>query len=350
MMSAFVRYNSVMAAFIMLPLLLLINMAFSSQPLSGDLTRVGGHLEENFGWNAPQEAFKKSRFVMADSIADLDRHFDVVVVGDSFSADQQKGWQNYLVENTGLSVITFYLAHDFKLADVVTSEQFKNFPPKILIFESVERVAFQRLHEYAQWDLAEEGGDTEFPLHRGKVLVQEFPKKELLRKVEVDVERLLSEAANHIEKSVYRFIGSDKDKTAVLSLGQDNLFSSGEPDKLLVLKDDLQKNFSESDVTRAVQGLQKARSLVEANGKTRFVFLMFPDKLTAYSPFLAPGTTQVSSLFPALAAHYPLLRLDQRFQSALRQGVKDLYLPNDTHTGSYGYKTAALGLIDYILQ
>lgn len=349
-MSAFVRYNSVMAAFIVLPLFYLVYLALNSQPLSGDLTRVGGHIEENFGWNDPQEAFQNSHFVMAKSISDLDRHFDVVVVGDSFSGDHKKGWQNYLVEDTGLSVITFYMANGFNLADIVASKQFKNFPPKILIYESVERLAFARLHEFSDWGLEGLLGKVNQPLQRDKVIVQEFPKTEQQRKVKVDMERLFAEAANYIEKSLHRFVGSHKDKTVVLPLRQDNLFSSGEPGKLLVLKDTLHKEISENDVAMAVQGLQKARSLVEANGETRFVFMMFPDKVTAYSPFLSPGIKPAPSAFPPLAERYPLLRLDQRFQSELRQGAKDLYLPNDTHTGSNGFKTAALGLIDYILK
>lgn len=349
-MNAFIRYNSIIAAFILLPLFYLNYLAFSSQPLSGDLTRVGGHLEEDFGWNAPQVAFKKGRFVMAKSISDLDRHFDVLVVGDSFSADQQKGWQNYLVENTGLSVITFYMAHGFNLADIVASKQYKNFPPKILIYESVERLAFVRLHEFADWSLEEQRGQENLPLHHNKVTAQEFPKKKQLRKVKVDLERLFAEAANYIEKSLYRFTKKHENKTVVLPLRQDNLFSSGEPDKLLVLKNTLHKELSEDDVTKAVQGLQKARYLVEMNGKTRFVYMMFPDKVTAYSPFLSPDIKPVPSAFPPLAERYPMLRLDQYFQSALRQGAKDLYLPNDTHTGSTGFKAAAFGLIDYILK
>lgn len=349
-MNAFVRYNSVIAAFILLPLFLAVYMALGSQPLSGDLTRIGGHLEEDFGWNEPQKVFQSGRFVMAKSITDLDHHYDVVVIGDSFSADRQKGWQNYLVENTGLSVITFGMAYGFSLEDVVTSAPFKDFPPKILIYESVERRALQRLHEFSEWDVQRQVSEVEFSLHSNNVLSRDYPKREHLRKVTVDVERLLSEAANRIEKSVYRLTGSDKDRTVVLPLKQGNLFSNGTPDKLLVLRDDLQKKFSDNDIATAIHGLLNARSLVEANGKTKFVFLMFPDKLTAYSPFLSPGTKTVPSAFPALAKRYPLLRLDQRFHSELLKGAKDLYLPNDTHTGYYGYKMAAMSLIDYLLQ
>lgn len=349
-MSAFARYNSVIGTFVLLLLFLLIYMAFSSQPLSGDLTRIGGYLEEDFGWNEPQEAFESKHFVLANSIADLDRRFDVVVVGDSFSADHYRGWQNYLVENTGLSVITFYMAYGFNLAGVIASEEFKKFPPKILIYESVEHLAIQRLHEFSKWDVERKVGGVGFSLDRDVVFVQDFPKKELLRQTQVDLEILFSEASHYIQKSVYRMIGSDKDKTEILSLKRGNLFSNEMPDKLLVLKDEVFMKFSESDITKAVQGLQNAHSLVEENGETKFAFLMFPNKLTAYSPFLDSGIAPVPSVFPVMAEHYTLLRLDQSFQSELQQGAKDLYLPNDTHAGYYGHKVAALGLIDYILQ
>ncbi|MEN8170086.1 MAG: hypothetical protein ABFS08_07670 [Pseudomonadota bacterium] len=349
-MDLFIFYNRIVVTLIVLPVILLIGVTVTLQPLDGDLTRIGGHSEGRFGWNKPQVLFEKSQFLVAKSIGDYNREFDVVVLGDSFSAHSTKGWENYLVEHTGLSVIMFYMADGYTLSDITNSEAYNIHPPKLLIYESVERLAFSRLHElsHKSWPLSANKELSGLPSEALVYRVQ--AKKRINRRNSLGLEQRFSEAVSLIDKSKFRRLGRDNGKTMVFPLVRSDLFSSGDPSSLLVVMDDTKKVFSDNDVKQAVLGVNKARSAVEANGHTRFFLMIFPDKLTAYSSFLDPAVKQVSSFIPALAAHYPLLRLDKSFEVELQQGAKDLYLPNDTHTGSYGHEVAALSLIDFVFH
>lgn len=77
-------------------------------PADGDLARVGGYAENEFGWRAPQTTFEKNLFHVTTDLKDYNRYYDVVLLGDSFSCDQESrrfGWQNYFINRTGLSMI-----------------------------------------------------------------------------------------------------------------------------------------------------------------------------------------------------------------------------------------------------
>jgi len=79
---------------------------------------------------------------------------------------------------------------------------------------------------------------------------------------------------------------------------------------------------------------------VEANGKTLFLAMVAPDKLTTYGPFLAAKAFRGISRLDLLA-DYPalnLVRFDRDFDPAAHV---DLYLPNDTHWSTTGHRLAA---------
>jgi len=128
------------------------------EPESNELTRMGGYLENEFGWNAPQEHFAKPMFDMARSIEDYKRYYDVVVLGDSFSENQSHGWQNYFARESGLSVITFRLGR-VKPDDILNSQVYRKQPPKLFIYQIVERNIINR-HKKCANDT--ETGETHF--------------------------------------------------------------------------------------------------------------------------------------------------------------------------------------------
>src|SRR4051794_31233156 len=85
--------------------------AASFEPLVGDLARLGGLAEKDYGWNGAEEQF-------APPLAEqgrLDRHYPIIVLGDSFSTrstpDRQTPygsfWTDFLSAHTGLRVGVF---------------------------------------------------------------------------------------------------------------------------------------------------------------------------------------------------------------------------------------------------
>jgi hypothetical protein len=82
---------------------------------------------------------------------------------------------------------------------------------------------------------------------------------------------------------------------------------------------------------------------VQANGRTAFLAMIVPDKLTVYAPFLSDRRFATFSHLDRLA-EIPSVNL-VRVDSALdpRSHV-DLYLPDDTHWSSATHAMAA-GLV-----
>jgi len=117
------------------------------QPVDGDLARVGGYAENEFGWKAPQAVFDQNLFKVTTDLKDYDKYYDVVVLGDSFSVDQESrrfGWQNYFINRTGLSMIVFDTRRYWPM-EIYELPIFKQNPPKVFIFESVERYLHERV-------------------------------------------------------------------------------------------------------------------------------------------------------------------------------------------------------------
>ena len=119
-------------------------LAFFLQPLTGDLMRLGGYAEHNFGWNGGQTRFDPP-LVGAGS---LNSPYDIVVVGDSFSLpveltpgsvpDERNHWTDYLAAESGLSIGAFNRDR-ISLETFLASESFLDTPPKLLVVEYAER-------------------------------------------------------------------------------------------------------------------------------------------------------------------------------------------------------------------
>ncbi len=132
------KYNLIILGPLGIVFLILYALALTLEPIDGDLTRTGPYLESEFGWNAPQEQFAKDIYALAKNET-YDKYYDVVIVGDSYSTMEfTYQWQNYLTLLTGLSSITFNI-HSTNIDNLIASENFKKHPPKIFIWEFVER-------------------------------------------------------------------------------------------------------------------------------------------------------------------------------------------------------------------
>jgi hypothetical protein len=88
----------------------------------------------------------------------------------------------------------------------------------------------------------------------------------------------------------------------------------------------------------------------QANGRTHFLYLAAPDKLSVYAEHLADAGLRAISLLPELYRSPGLnqVRLLDRFREAVRRGEKDVFLPNDTHWGSAGHRIVADAVVDAI--
>jgi hypothetical protein len=311
------------------------------ETLTGDLTRIGWFSENEFGWAGEQQRFVPP---LAPA-ATLDGRYDIVAVGDSFTAEEYNPgvtWPHFLARDTGLRIGVFDSGID-SLDSVLASPGYREHPPAALIYEVVERSLIP----------AHRGGDV-----AGCVATSPTPRPRLaiapLSVAPRSVSRTLSRpwddwpasyAMNYLLQNTLRWWRGHEATSAVrLEMTRAGLFSSRHSRGLLVYAEDFNKeSWSAADWTAALCDLARIQDRVEANGHTAFLAMIVPDKLTVYSPFLADRH---------IAALSQLGRLDEipsvnlvRVDRALDPGARaDLYLPDDTHWSSATHEMAA-GLV-----
>ena len=343
-------------ALVLAPVSLLFGVDVYLQPLYGDLTRVGSHAENDFGWSKPQ-----LEFLQPLSARDhYDRHYDVVVLGDSFSVrDPKLNWQNYLVAATKWSVLTLDINRT-TLAQVLDNPAFRRAPPKLLIVETVERELPRRMKHEPTCD------PRDFPVPRPAatgfvphaVTVHESDLQGLTRQVERETalrDIKLGYVRDYLWRSLLRtLLGNGYTKAEKVELTNDAPFSSSIKSEMLVFKNDIRKAqwWREMGLPEMSCRIGRMREQAEANGQTRFVFMVAPDKLTAYADYLRDKDLRGLSALAELSGNFPevMPRLDVALISAIRRGEQDVYLPDDTHWGSSGYRIAAETLLTFIQQ
>ena len=132
------------------PVAVLFALVIYLQPLYGELTRLGYYPEREFGWNDPQVVFPNIKPAFLTSLDNKNSYYDILVLGDSFSfARPEAQWQNYLAAATGESVGSLDI-YKVSLSQVLASKEFLEHPPKVFIFEAVERLLPRQLQRNTQ--------------------------------------------------------------------------------------------------------------------------------------------------------------------------------------------------------
>ena len=342
---------------------LLLGTAVYLEPFSGDLSRLGGYPENAFGWRIPQERFSTPLYAKDG----YDKYYDVVVFGDSFSfkspgeqTDVGSYWTNYFANRTGLSLVSFHIGKT-GLEEVVGTKIFLRSPPRFFIFEYVERDIAgipQKLGAYGGYVNGCKPAPAPImdPLVMSPLRLspQPFDRKEVYLQSGDDLFGLnLTATANLLRKSIFRnILGIDNTGVINLKLTRGDLFSNNSSSEVLIYsKDTLKKNWTKKQMKEVQCSLISLQNAIQSNGKTYFILLIVPDKLTVYDGYLKDkqyvGFGKIGQL-ENLDLNMPKLR--QRIKREVAAGIKDIYMPNDTHWGVNAHKMAADVIIDYLME
>ena len=302
------------------------------EPISGDLTRVGHWPERDYGWNKPQPVVS----IHANGTGIFNPQ--VLVLGDSFS--HPNIWQSYLSELRHLEILTF------QYQDVACVDNWlhwvaeKHYPNvHTVVIETAERgfvPLFKNLHICASrtpmsYELAE------------KNFVPARTQKGLL----LDAGYLIPAAINTL-RSAWNVGRVDSSDVINVLLSTDKLFSNRRSNRLLYYaEDDLKIAWSEKDRVAAVGNLKYFQDNLAKIG-LHLVVIVVPDKSSAYRPYFANEASKVGypDIFEQLtSADVNNVNLLGYFQHAAGETV-DLYLPNDTHLSTQGYKLMASKVAD----
>jgi hypothetical protein len=339
--------------------LYLVPMSGMISTNSGDLTRIGWYPNNRYGNQKPNLVFQPSLVTQADAI---DRHYDVMVVGDSFSLDLEKSWPNYLAAN-GLSVLVIGVAGDFakpavaadverQITTLVQSQAFRDTPPSVFVFESIERLLKKRLVNDAKICTPLKGSDESTALAEPPVVTYRPPKEYLIKEVGMPPagsysEQQLTYARDFLVKNIRKVFGWKSD-VVELSLRVPR-FSSELPNTLLVTISDLDKEqWQDKDIHEMQCQLLRLQHAVQSNGKTLFIALPIPDKLSAYHDDLVDQSPPPGGIERLTDLRLNRPRIEKAIRSAIASGEKDVYLPNDTHFGSQGQLVTANTVLKFI--
>lgn len=327
-------------------------LAFWLQPITGDLTRLGGYPESEFGWDGEQMRFSPP----IAPVGVLGRAYDVVVVGDSFSMpveitaqprpDDRTHWTDFFKARTRLSVASFNRDR-VPLEKYLASDGFLKTPPKLLVVEYAERTL--------QWAPVKDGEQCAalaparvmpLPLSSTPLQPQPYDRDQSHR---LDTGRI-DNAVDFLTKNVPRWIaGVNTTQVSTQPLSRGNLFTSNRSTELLVFADDFVKaNLPETYLQSLACYFTEVQSRVEANGTTKFVLMIAPDRTTAYGAYLPALHLPNLTARLAKTEGLSIMRLDQVMKAAVESGVRDVYLPSDTHWASAGMVIASESLIRFV--
>lgn len=142
----------VKTSFFVLTFMILYGITYQYYKLNqGDLQRVGYIYAKDFNHkNGFENDFKQPRLFNNLSELSLNRtkKIDVLIVGDSFSAQNQVGYQNQFAKQTNLTVVNldnfFYDSPLQELSDIANGTILDEIKVKYIVLQSVERMLFSR--------------------------------------------------------------------------------------------------------------------------------------------------------------------------------------------------------------
>ena len=323
------------------------------EPLDGDLTRLGGYPENDFGWRGTQVGFSPE----LAPFGVLGNSYDVLVVGDSFSippgarsggprADHGY-WTDFFVQLTGLHVGTFH-RETLGPEDLLRSDGWRNAPPRLLVLQYAERNLGLVPPATAPCEGRPDRGGLDLPRRPVPAVARTYVRDTGHRIGTTAIDASI----DFLTKAVPRWVaGINTTQVLHYDLTRSDLFSSRRAGELLVYANELRRARTPvAELERIGCTLLNLQERVEANGWTRFVLMVAPDRSVVYSAWLPglrlPNMTDILARTPGLR----LLRLDKEMSAAAAQGVQDVYAPNDTHWASAGKQIAAEALASFVAQ
>ena len=346
-------YNLIICIPLLIVFSVLIALGMQMQPLDGDLTRLGGFTENDFGWNKPKERFQSKLYDSKEG-STYDRYYDIVVLGDSFSHHfPLSQWQNYLIQFTGLKTISYHL-DNFNIDDFLNSPAFKEKPPKIIIFETVERSFIHRGKQIGLEGNCQRQPDPDISVNPLKIEPLHNPLDLYERDMSSGpLHPNIGTAVHFLKRKIKITFNKKSIRSFLFPLKEDTYFSSRSNKYLLVYRDDVLKlKKKKEELQKALCQITALQNKVHENQKTLFITLLALDKLTAYSNFLETDEYKSDSWHNLIAStnNLNIPPLKAAFEFAIENKTQDVYLPNDTHWGSSGHRITAEVLYQYLME
>lgn len=328
---------------------LVLPLAFALDPPNGDLTELGGYAENRFGPRAPQAIFVPPLAEPARPGAS----YDVLVFGDGFSRPEAEErharyghyWTDHLRNLTGVTV-GLRSAGTAPLAAYLASPDFRERPPRVVILQLSERDLGERVAGLAL-------STVTTPRPHSVATLRPIAVEPLNRQPRT-MERTRAQAwspppighaldllVKALPRALLNVTGGPVEERSLAYAG---LFSSAAATTTLFRAEDFQPWRTDRRLLEERRaGLHAIQDAVQANGVTRFLLLVAPDKGTVYADFLLTPPPHRSAVDEVMAADPTLqaVPLAAGLTALAAGGVRDLYAPNGSRWGLEGQLYAA---------
>lgn len=308
----------------------------------GDLARLG------YLYNNPspksnilkQFSLQKQYTLVSEINLNTKTKFDALTIGDSFSAQGNIGYQNFLT-NEGTSVLDidiFFRENPIqKLVELINGDFFDTIQTDYVILQSVERSFMQRCE------------NIDFSKSLDLDSVKKILKKHVRRAPKKRILNFLSNDLFKIPLTNIQFKSSCKPKNSLtykVATNKETLFTKS-PNNLLFYKNDIDLMTYKNDslnILNSNKTLNKINCLLSEKG-IKLIVLISPDKYDLYYPYLSNKDNFEKPLF---SKHYKALSKEyisvDSFEvlANLITCEKDVYYYDDTHWSPIGANVIAL--------
>lgn len=311
---------------------LMLGLSLRSEPLVGDLARLGNFAERDFGWRADQPAFALHTGIEPGEP-------DTLVIGDSFSGVNI--WQSVTMDATGRRLLSYHwdsLGNPGCLETFIQGMRALHPSLRQVVVETVEREYYIRFFlkpptsQCPPVGAPMQNGLTQTIAHRPRL-----PLEYGLPLIG-DPIYLLRAAFNTRRYSETPVQSGD---TYVTPLTRSDLFSNRTAGNLLYYHgDDFKNGWSPEAVDAGAAFLAQLQERLRAQGLGLWM-MVIPDKSLVYRPYMKfpEQSPKDPGVEDALVRHgVSTIRLLTPLREAAVSRAPDVYLPDDTHTGVRGFQ------------
>lgn len=271
---------------------------------------------------------------------------DILTIGDSFSNGFSKGrnrfYQDYIASNNNMKVMNITPFPEGYIETIVllyNSGILDKLKPKIILLQSVERNAIERLSKEINWKATRNSDKIRSYLLKDYHDI--IPDPFFINKLNYNA--LLYTILYHFDDNAYFA------KTYITDLSKD-FFTGSHPRKLLFYYEDLtnKKSANQDSITLLNSNLNKLQDILDKKN-IKLYFMPAADKSNVYETYIVNNQYETSNFFELLREmqkNYTFIDTKKVLKSLVDKGIKDVYYVDDTH---WSYKGSEAIFSRYIV-